>query len=227
MTSAYSEHGLLNSNTRFPRLEYVVFDLEATLFWSDGFKSLMLAKATSAISAHLGLSEDQAQSMLKSRRDALAASLGYTPALSTTVLSFGVPLGHWARAQSTIALVDSVPVYPNLPGLLAKLAATHRVIVYTNMCADVSDAVLTHLGVRSSVHSLFSLQAFGIAKPNPEAIQQLVSRGVLVPALTVAVGDRYHLDIAPIIAVGGYGYLVDSFSELEDFLAHAIHSSEA
>ncbi len=222
MSPPLGNERILNGRSIFPDLRYIVFDLEATLFWSEPFKHAMFSRAVVCISGHCQVAEDGARNLILQRRESLATTLGYTPALSATVLSFGISVDEWVKCQSTVSIEDTIPPPVPVLALLRAVAAKCRLIVYTNMAERLATEILDHLRVASLFDRVYHLQTFGRPKPDPSAIRRIIGEGVLEPQLSIAVGDRYHLDLAPIISSGGYGYLIGSPHCLNEFLEKAV-----
>jgi FMN phosphatase YigB (HAD superfamily) len=142
-------------------------------------------------------------------------TLGYAPAIATTVYSFGIGLNQWADYQSAVSIENTISKDTWLPAPFSKLSREMSLIVYTNMASKLATEVLRYLDISSYVSTLLTPQILGHAKPSTEAISRIIADGLIEPQTTLAVGDRYYLDIEPITALGGYGYIVDSPGSLK------------
>lgn len=213
---------LLTGRSKLPPISYCVFDLEATLFWSERFKAATHEEAVKCVADLLGLSPVAAKSQIAEKRRAMSVELGFDPALSTTLVSLGVPLHEWATYQSRVSELATISPLPEIAHGLRNLSEFVSVLVYTNMCLALAERVLTHLRLRSAVRHLLTPQQLGATKPSAEAVSRIVTDRLIVPSRTLSVGDRYFLDIQPVTAVGGYGFLVKSPADLSQLLSGLI-----
>lgn len=200
---------VLNGNETLPHLQYCLFDLEGTLFWSEEFKNQNYRQAIYCLTQVHNLSSDKAEMSLFSKRGELCKILGYPPALSTTLCALGVSLSEWANYQSLLS-PSILPHDSELVQYLIELRPKYQLLLYTNMCQALTEAVLDHLEIKSILHHFVSSQTIGYTKPSKQGIQILTERQLIQPELTVAFGDRYFLDVKPVTDVGGWGYVVDS-----------------
>lgn len=208
-----SDSHVLNQTEALPPIKYCLFDLEATLFWSEEFKQRNYSQAIACLASFHNLPREQAQLTLRAKRIELSNSLGYIPALSTTLFALGVSLSEWAHYQSKVS-ENVIRFDKELLQHLLKLRNRYQLFLYTNMCEALKEAVLERLRIKSVFDSALSAQSVGYAKPNHLGIDLLIERHMLRPNSTIAVGDRYFLDIKPITDLGGWGYVVRSRANL-------------
>jgi len=204
---------ILNGAEIFPNLKYCLFDLEATLFWSEEFKDHNYKQAIHCLTQVHNLPSEKAELALFSKREELCNILGYPPALSSTLCELGISLNEWANYQSLLS-ASILPRDPELVRYLFELRSKYQLLMYTNMCQALTEAVLDQLEIRSIFHHFVSAQTIGYTKPSKQAIHLLIERCLIQPNLTIAFGDRYFLDVKPITDVGGWGYVVHSREDL-------------
>lgn len=213
MTWPASDGQVLNGRSIRPHINYCIFDLEGTLFWSEEFKNHNYRQAIYCLTQIQALTIEKAELRLSSKREELCHTLGYTPALSSTLCALGVSLNEWANYQSVLSpevvLHDS-----ELVAYLCELRTKYQLILYTNMCHSLTQAVLDRLGLTTVLHHFVSAQALGHTKPSKQGVQTLIDKYLIQPYRTVAFGDRYFLDVKPITDIGGWGYVVTSREEL-------------
>lgn len=220
-----ADRHVLNGNEKLPHLQYCLFDLEGTLFWSEGFKNQNYKQAIHCLTQVLNLSSDKAESVLFSKREELFKIHGYLPALSTTLCALGVTLNEWANYQSLLS-PSILPRDTDLVRYLRQLRLKYQLLLYTNMCQSLTEAVLDHLEIKSILHHFVSAQTIGCTKPSKQGIQILIEKQLIQPQFTVAFGDRYFLDVKPITDMGGWGYVIGSREELLAFFDLLLQSSE-
>ena len=222
MTKLQTDHHLLGEGDSLPPLQSCILDLEGTLFYSAAFKKGTLQQAVACIANKLSLPTHSAEHSLHSARKALAMKVGYEPSLSATVCSFGISLDEWAIYQSRVGIEKTIDRDEEIRRAVSHLYSAYSVSVYTNMNTAMAQAALSYLGILDGLRNLITPQVVGHTKPSPEAVDHLIARGVFFPRTTVAIGDRYSIDIQPITAVGGWGYLTKSRGDLLSFLKRLI-----
>lgn len=209
-----SNNHLLNESTSFPEITLCLFDLEGTLFWTKRFKELTFNLAVTCVSDLFNISAAEARKRILDLRNSLAQRYGYLPALSTTLLELGVSFRDWATHQRRASLDDIPTSSPEVIMLLRNLSKYYRMVLYSNMCMSLAIQILKHLGLENIFSKVITPEHNGATKPSVRTVKELLETFATEPSQTLSIGDRYEIDIVPVIELGGYGYLVSSMAEL-------------
>jgi len=195
-------------------LSHVIFDLDQTLFWSERFQKANSHQSVTCVADYLSVSFETAELLLNKRYAKLEQDIGYPPALSTTLISIGIPLSIWDSYQQLIN-IDNI-IYPDnsVIRVLEKMSSAYSLLLYTNMCRNLSDKIIARLQIFNFFQVILTPQDTNSTKPNIGVIRSLEKEGVLSLRTTLSVGDRYEIDIVPICDMGGWGYIVSTSKDL-------------
>jgi len=216
---------LLDRRDEFPSITHCLFDLVGTLEWSDGLLKATRKAAAECVAHGLKISEASAEARIRDRETQLMTQLGYRPALSRVVTSLDISLADWAGFQSTLEVEEYLSADEEIIGLFEKLRRPYELVMYTNMPVAPTKRALLSLGLAHFFTSPICSDLLGAVKPDKAALRKLVSEGRFAPRSTLAVGDRFEIDLAPVISLGGYGFLIQGRDDLVALCARLIQKS--
>tara|TARA_B100000614_G_C14363431_1_gene418173 strand:- start:286 stop:711 length:426 start_codon:yes stop_codon:yes gene_type:complete len=99
---------------------------------------------------------------------------------------------------------------------MERLAAHVRLAVLTNNPEDVGRASLDALGFSDLIPTVVGLDTTWASKPDWAPFQAALDAVGAPVEATVMVGDRWDVDLAPIVERGGSGILVESHEDLRE-----------
>lgn len=193
----------------------IVFDLDGTLYSSQGIADQIQTAAESLVAATRGLSLVDGRSLLRRARRALAESLDEEPTLTRTCLELGIEIGELHRAfQQQVRPEDYLVPDPVLCALLDSLQDLCRLFIYTNNNFPLASRILNLLDVADRFERLYTIEFCGQPKPDPEAFRKVIEDIGGPPESFLFVGDREAVDLGPAAAAGMHTLLVRETSEL-------------
>jgi len=205
---------LLDRYDEFPSITHCLFDLVGTLEWSEGLLKATRRAAAACVAHALKVSEATAEAHIRDREAQLMIQSSYRPALSRVVTSLHISLADWAGFQSMVKVEEYLSADEEIIELFEKLRASHKLVLYTNMPAAPTKRALLSLGLDGYFTFPICSDLLGAVKPDKVALRKLVSEGRLAPRSTLAIGDRFEIDLAPVISLGGYGFLIQGRDDL-------------
>jgi FMN phosphatase YigB (HAD superfamily)/SAM-dependent methyltransferase len=200
----------LRFDNSFPAIATCLFDLDGTLMWSPSFNAATKAEAVTCVSNEYGIEHDIAAQLIDTRRTDLSHHNGYTPALSATLVSLGIPLHVWSKYQARVHVEDHVHPDDEVSQLVSALSQSFYVILYTNMARRLAQRAIAHLRMDCLANRLVCSEDIGIPKPSTSALRTIAGQFKFDIRHTLAIGDRYFLDIHPVVQLGGRGFVSDS-----------------
>lgn len=205
---------ILSEDSQCPRISSIVFDLDQTLYWSQAFNTATSRLARLCVKEQLGTSDDMAGEMLRNHRTLLMATLGFTPALSTTLVNLGISLDTWGGYQGRVDVEGLIIPDPQVRLIIQSLQARFGLFLYTNMCRPLALATLSHIGLSNCFQMVITPQDTHSTKPDSRTYLELERTGYLRISETLSVGDRYEIDVAPACELGGWGFMVENCQSL-------------
>lgn len=216
---------LLDRRDEFPSITHCLFDLVGTLEWSDGLLKATRRAAVACVAHTLKVGEATAEAHIRDREAQLMVQLSYRPALSRVVTSLDISLAEWAGFQSMVEVEEYLSADEEIIELFEKLRGSYELVLYTNMPAALTKRALLSLGLDRYFTFPICSDLLGAVKPDKIALQKLVSEGHLSTRSTLAIGDRLEIDLAPVISLGGYGFLIQGRNDLVALAARLIQEN--
>ncbi len=209
----------------------ILFDIDNTLYRDDHYAQWQIDVLVEHFADYRQIGLSAAQTLIDNTRAAITARNGRRPSLGNTMEELGVsiPVGvAWRRK-----LVDPYRFLhpdPELANLLQGLTSSYRIAALTNNPADVGRASLDALGIAELFPLVVGLDTTWHSKPDWEPFQAALEAVECEPRETLMVGDRYDVDVAPLLDHGGSGVVVESRADLfliPDLLRDAAHRALA
>jgi len=200
--------GLLALKGRSPTIAHCLFDLVGTIAWSAELEETLRGAAVKCVASRLGTNEMGAEKELRRREKQQQVQLGYRPSLTGLVASFDIGVREWASCQHQIEIEEYLTPDSEVIGCIDTLMQWYGVTVYTNMPARLTHRALQTLGLRHAFLEPCCSDQLGSIKPDRRTVRRIAAERRFVLESTLAIGDRYEIDLVPVIESGGIGYLV-------------------
>lgn len=193
----------------------ILFDIDNTLYRDDYYAQWQIDVLVDRFAAHRGVERSHAQQLIDSMRNAIIAQTGRRPSLGNTMEQLGVPISHgveWRRE-----LIDPhrfLSPDPELAHVLEALSSRYRIVALTNNPADVGQAGLDALGIGRHVPLVIGLDTTWHSKPDWEPFAAALESVECGSEEALMVGDRFDVDVAPVLDHGGSGIVVECREDL-------------
>ncbi|POQ98149.1 hypothetical protein AU468_14430 [Alkalispirochaeta sphaeroplastigenens] len=197
-------------------LKALLFDIDNTLYRNGPY----LAHQTDVLVARLARKRDEDQTLTRAlvarTRQEIAVATGRRPSLATTFLELGVPLAEsilWRR--ELLRPEDFLQPDPVLAGALRELGGRLPLGVVTNNPEETGRRTLEALGLEGLFPVLVGLDTRECSKPGWPIFQAALDLLGTPPDGVLLAGDRYDVDLEPVILRGGAGLLLEEDQDLE------------
>jgi FMN phosphatase YigB (HAD superfamily) len=193
----------------------ILFDIDNTLYRDDHYAQWQIDVLIEHFAAHRNLELPRAQQLIQETRETITARTGRRPSLGNTMEELGVSIAQgvdWRRE-----LVDPhlfLHPDPELSTLLDVLGSRFRIAALTNNPADVGWASLEALGIAERFPLVIGLDTTWHSKPDWEPFAAALKGVQCGPEETLMVGDRFDVDVAPMLDNGGSGIIVERRDDL-------------
>lgn len=204
-----------------PIVEGVLFDIDNTLYEHRDYVDHQIAVLTRRLAEVLGRSyEEVATEVEEQRKDAAEARGGRRPSLGNAFLEFyDIPITtSVAWREELIEPEAYLSKDWELRERFELLSQRAAICAVTNNPLSIGERTLKALGIGDLLPVVSGLDTSGVSKPNPRPFEVALEYLALPPGELIAVGDRYEIDLEPIIDLGGGGVLLEGRSDLLAFL---------
>ncbi len=206
------------------RLQGVLFDIDRTLYDDDEYAHGQITALIARFARQFDEEPASAHRRIKEwQRTWSETNAGARQSLGNTFASLGVPietsvrwreaiiepekhLQHDQRLRRAMELIRTRGSRPDAPRL--------PLVVVTNNPVSTGMRSLAALGVDDLVDKVVGLDTTMRSKPDAAPFRAALDRVGCDAASVVCVGDRYDVDIAPALALGIGGVLVDGVTDV-------------
>jgi putative hydrolase of the HAD superfamily len=198
-----------------PRIEYILFDLDGTLYSARyGLEQAVGRRVNEYIAAWLKLPPEKAW---KKRREGITSG-GYGTTIEWLLSETGFPP---SRVEDYFACIhpeneaDALPPDPGLAALLDSIPLPKAIL--SNAPHEHAVRILKRLGVERRFTSIFDIRCNGLkGKPRPGAfLRPLETLGLESPQCALV--DDVPVNVESYRALGGTGILFDEYDKRRDF----------
>jgi FMN phosphatase YigB (HAD superfamily) len=198
------------------RVRAIVFDIDSTLYTNIEYVDAQIELQVRKAAEHWSIPFEEGKTRVQAWRDQYAMhNDGKHQSLGNTLAGLGIPISTSVRWRvETFRPADYLVRDDLLRAALEALSQSFRLIAVTNNPASVGVSTLEVLGVSEFLTEVVGLETTGYSKPSVEPFVEALRRLGTAAGETVSVGDRYDVDMAPALAVGMGGILVDGVTEV-------------
>ena len=195
----------------------VLFDVDGTLYTNEAFLREQTDVLVERLATHLAISHQEAGRRVTAARARFSSQTGKPASLSIAFRELGVDFDT-SVAWRTELIKPEGRLAPDsrLVALMHGIARRASVAVVTNNPVAIAERTLDALGLRGVFSVVVGLDTSMSSKPYWEGFQAALDALDATAGATVMVGDRYGVDLAPVIARGGGGFLIHSQQDLYD-----------
>jgi phosphoglycolate phosphatase/putative hydrolase of the HAD superfamily len=204
------------------RLKAIIFDMDGTLYTNLPYVRQHEESQVRRLAMHWGLGIPEVERRLADAR-AIRERQGLPKtSMANIFLSFGIDMETIVRWRNEeIDPFNWLSPDSDLDDTLERLAKRFDLALLTNNPRRVGEKSLEALGVRARFKLVVGLDDSYESKPKLEPFLKLCEVLGVDPQYCLSIGDRQDVDIAPALALGMGGILVDGVSDvykLPDFL---------
>ncbi len=193
----------------------IVFDLDGTLYTSDGVAREIHEAGVRVVAETRGLSLEEGRALLDCAKQRLAESIEEEPTLTRTCLELGIEVPDLHRAfRRHVRPERHLEADPVLYALLDSLRDEFDLYIYTNNSLPLSQKILALLGVENLFTRLFTIEFTWTPKPDPETLWRLLEEIGGPPESFLFIGDRHQVDLKVPKEIGIPTLLVNETADL-------------
>lgn len=193
----------------------VLFDVDNTLYRHKRYVFSQVELLLCRLAEHRGESLERIRVLVSRTREQIVARTGRKPSLGNTFVALGIPIAtSVAWRKELIHPEQFLQKDPGLYEILLELSGRYRLGAITNNPEEVGVRTLDVLGVTRFFETIVGLDTTGHSKPAWEPFAHALEMLRLAPAEVVVVGDRYEIDLEPVICRGGGGILIEADTDL-------------
>jgi pyrimidine 5'-nucleotidase len=187
----------------------LIFDMDGTLYRSEGLDRQYADAVDAYIAERQGLSKAEARRLFDTRRAALGAQIGRTPTTTGTMQALGFDIEDWTTWRDDfVRPEDFLARDEGLRGVLVELRKSRRLAVVTNNSAAMARRTLAALGIEDLFELVLTIQDVGLVKPHPDIYRRAAERLGVPARECMSVGDRPAVDLEPAAEAGMQTFLV-------------------
>jgi FMN phosphatase YigB (HAD superfamily) len=191
-------------------------DIDNTLYRDDRYAQWQIDVLVERFGHVRGIGLETAVTLVATTRRKIAVRDGRSSSLANTLRELGIPIEESVRwRRELIVPGDHLSEDPPLRGVLGDIRARGmRMVALTNNPVAVGQASLEALGVADLFEAVIGLDTTWHSKPDWEPFEAALAALGASPEEVIMVGDRWDVDLAPIVERGGGAILVESREDL-------------
>jgi len=193
----------------------IVFDLDGTLYVSQGIADAIWTAACDLVGSSRGLSRKAGEEVLRCARKRLAEVLDEEPTLTRTCIELGIEVPEFHRMlQDRVRPERFLDHDPVLYALLDSLRDRCDIFLYTNNSLPLTQKILALLGIEGLFRRIYTIEYSWQPKPDAETLERILDDIGGSPESFLFVGDRYPVDLRLAKAAGIPTLLVNETADL-------------
>lgn len=193
----------------------LLFDIDNTLYRHHHYVYEQVDVLIRRLAEHRGEPIEETRKLVSHTREQIAAKSGRKPSLGNTFVALGIPITTSVTWRTELMKPESfLRADPVVKETLEILAQKFRLGAITNNPLVIGYRTLEVLEIRSLFDVVVGLDTTMHSKPAWEPFAAALEALEATPRETVMVGDRYDVDLEPVICRGGSGILIESDQDL-------------
>lgn len=178
------------------QIRSIIFDLDGTLYVSEGVAEEIWTAACDLVADSRGLSREAGREVLRCAKRRLAETLEEEPTLTRTCLELGIEVPEFHRAlQKRVRPERYLDHDPVLYALLDSLRDRCDLYLYTNNSLPLTQKILALLGVDEMFRRLYTIEYSWRPKPDADSLERILQDVGGPPESFLFVGDRQQVDL--------------------------------
>ncbi len=204
----------MNSYSLPLRATSIVFDLDNTLYHHPAYVAFQTDALVARLAEDRGLSVGAASALVEETREFLRQHSGRRPSLAATFVELGIDIQTSVRWRSELfEPAEFLRPDLRLQELLTRIESVPLGVVSNNP-VPVVRKTLRVLQVELSFGCIVGLDSCMEPKPSHCGFDAFFSWSGTGYAECIVVGDRYDVDLEPVLARGGGGILIEQKEDL-------------
>lgn len=198
----------------------ILFDIDGTLYENPAYVDAQIDTLIRKLAEELGRDPDELSREVEAYRQGEAdGSGGRRPSLGTTFKErYGVPIERSvAWREALLRPEEYLQADPELRAAIEKISHLALCAV-TNNPTILGRRTLETLGIDDLIPVVSGLDTASASKPDPRPFEIALEFLAMPPGEVLAVGDRFEIDLEPVIELGGAGALIESRRDLLELL---------
>ena len=213
-------------NCELSDIKVIIFDFDETLYYAPDILKYSLEYKKQALIDMGGYTGAEASALLNKYGYTLTNK--HAEAFGNNMKNFGIANETWDKYKITNIFLPPKEVVSTLDnGLLAKLAEKFRLYIASR---DMYENI-----VKKSAEYDIDLNNFNAIKcPRAEDnyftpdskifyYEQIIAENKIAPQEAIVFGDRFKVDIEPMLNLGGSGILIQNISDLDSALNNLLN----
>jgi phosphoglycolate phosphatase/putative hydrolase of the HAD superfamily len=198
------------------KISAFLFDMDSTLYTHAEYARAQIELPVKRLAERNGKTFEQMNALIASARERWAAEHGgQKTSLGNIFRLFGVSIEESVRWREELYEPEKyLCADPALRSALEGLSSLYKLALVTNNPVSVAERTLACLSVRDLFSVVVGLDTCFVSKPHEAPFLKAAELLGFSPSECVSVGDRYDIDIAPPLALGMGGILVDGVDEV-------------
>jgi FMN phosphatase YigB (HAD superfamily) len=193
----------------------LVFDIDNTLYHDEGYLREQTDSQVLKFGRFRRISPEEAREVVDAARTEIFSRTGTRPSLAHTLKALGIPIEtSIAWRKEAMQPERYLSFDERLGEMLSRLVGSYRLMALTNNPREIGLRTLRCLGVERFFEDVTGLDSTGESKPSWGPFRHALETMNLEVSMIAMVGDRYDVDLAPVIERGGAGILVESRRDL-------------
>jgi FMN phosphatase YigB (HAD superfamily) len=193
----------------------LLFDIDNTLYRHNNYVYQQVDVLIQRLSQHRDEPVEKTRKLVSHTREQIAAKSGRKPSLGNTFVALGIPITTSVAWRTELMRPEEyLQADPVIGETLQVLARRFRLGAITNNPVVIGYRTLDVLGIRSLFDVVVGLDTTMHSKPAWEPFAAALEALASTPNEAIMVGDRYDVDLEPMICRGGSGILIESDEDL-------------
>jgi len=195
----------------------IIFDLDGTFYERRIYLKLYYDFAARFITSNTSMFTDEAYDYLKSK--GFDKSLG-SVSVTDLIKDLGISLSYWNKVRDNEFDISSL-LKPSkeLIASVNLICKNYKTAILTNNTKFSAIRILKKIGFPPDTFTyLHTSDDSNITKPMSEVFEIVADRLAVPYNEILSIGDRFEIDIEPVLKIGGSGVLVNGPQEVADFL---------